>query len=136
MDIIAVRAGLAANADIVQGLRCYANLLDSINPPAFIVAEYEIEFDQTFARGLDVVLFTCAVRVARASERSGQNQLDGYFSGSGGGTLKQALEADKTLGGAAQTLRVERIHSYGQYEVGEEKYFGANIDIRVWGSGS
>lgn len=135
MDIKAVRAALAANAATITGLRTYPKILDVIDPPAFIVAEYEIDFDQTFARGLDVIVFTCAVRVGRASERNGQDQLDGYFSGSGGGALKQALESDKQLGGAASNLRVERIHSYGQYEIGEQQFYGANIDVRVWGAG-
>jgi hypothetical protein len=40
------------------------------------------------------------------SERNGQERLDGLLASSGSTSIKAAVEVDKTLGGAVQTLRV------------------------------
>jgi hypothetical protein len=44
--------------------------------------------------------------VGRMSEKDGQSRLDGLLSSSGSTSIKAAVEADKTLSGAVQTLRV------------------------------
>jgi hypothetical protein len=40
------------------------------------------------------------------SESAGQAKLDGYLASTGSTSVKAAIEADKTLSGAVQTLRV------------------------------
>lgn len=137
----AVRTGLAAAAATVAGLTTYPYVPDSVAEPCFYPGGYEIDFDQAFARGLDVVNFTCYVLVSRADDVTGQARLDGYLKGSGATSLKAALEAARgapgqlALSGAADDLHVTRVEGYGQYTIGDTVYYGAKLLVTVIGSG-
>jgi hypothetical protein len=132
-SLSAVRTALAGAADNITGLRASATVPDSINPPTFVVGEITQSFDQTMQRGLDEILITCRLYVSRADDKHGQDKLDAYLAGSGSSSIKATVEADRTLGGACSTLRLETQQGYGQYEVAGIPYFGAEFTIRVWG---
>jgi hypothetical protein len=65
-----------------------------------------MNYDFTLNRGFDSATCQVIVVVGRMSEKDGQARLDGLLSSSGSTSIKQAIEADVTLGGALQTLRV------------------------------
>jgi hypothetical protein len=83
---------------------------DSANIPtnnAFaVVGQLSLNYDYTLNRGFDFATCNIIVMVGRMSERSGQERLDGLLASSGSTSIKAAVEADKTLSGAVQTLRV------------------------------
>lgn len=144
MDVAAVRTGLANAAAVVtyvdpggitRTLRAVPYLADSIQPPTWVSGEVEIEYDLTFGRGLDVVLVKGRLYTGRGDDLSGQALLDGFLKGSGAGSVKAALEADKTLGGVCKQLHVERVSGYGLYQVAGIDYYGAKFDVKVWGNG-
>ena len=66
------------------------------------------------------------------AERSGQDKLDGLLTGTGSGSIKAAIESDKTLGGACSTLRVTQAIP-GQITVGSIEYLGYNYSIEIYG---
>lgn len=135
MDIQAVEQGLANAADTIAGLRCFPSLPDAIEPPAFGVAEVEIVYNRTFGStgGLSEVLFTCGVITSRGNTDAGRKALNGYLAETGAGSVKAALEADRTLAGVAKTLNVERARgAYRLYEFAGVQYLGAMYDVRVW----
>lgn len=132
-SLSAVRTGLAAAAAEIDGLRTSATVPDKIEPPTFVVGDVAQQFDQTMSRGLDEILVSARLYVSRADDRSGQNKLDAYLAGEGASSMKAAIEADPTLGGACDTLRLESQQGYGQYEIAGVAYFGAEFTIRVWG---
>ena len=136
MDIGAVRAGLAANASAISELTCYGYAPDSISEPAFHVAEVDIDFTGAFNRGLDELMVTCRVLVGRADDQASQALLDTYLSGVGPKSLKAALEADCTLGGACDDLMVLRVQGYRFYQYGTAQYVGAELIVKVVGDGS
>lgn len=136
MDISAVRQGLADAADAITGLTCTGYVPDAINEPAFMAGEVDIDFDTTFGRGVDTIRVACRVLVSRGDDKGGQSKLDGYLKGAGPTSLKAALQADRTLGGACHDLRVERVRGYRLYTVGEYAYFGAELTVLVIGSGT
>ncbi|UUV29139.1 hypothetical protein NQK81_30755 [Amycolatopsis roodepoortensis] len=136
MDIAAVKAAAAAAVDTIEGLRCFPFVPDAISPPAFFVAEVEVEYDTTFGRGMDTVYLTCRLLVSHATDRTGQEQLDGYLRGAGPLSVKQALEADPSLGGVCDAVRVQRVSGYGLYEHSNSHYYGAEWRVLIIGRGN
>lgn len=137
MDVTAVFQGLADAADTIDGLRCHAFMPDSISPPTFYVVELEIAFDATFQRGMDDFNpITCRLLTSRATDRTGQKQLEQFMKGTGPLSVKAAIEADRTLGGACDSLQVTGVRGMGQYEHGTETYYGADFLVRVIGRGN
>ncbi|HET6504615.1 MAG TPA: hypothetical protein VFG87_28030 [Amycolatopsis sp.] len=133
MDVKAIRQGLATAAGTITTLRCYRTLPGAINPPAFAPVELEMAYHNTFsnARGLTDVTFTCGVYVPDTDQ--GSDLLDGFMAETGAGSVAAALEADKTLGGVAKTLIVQKVRGVGRlYDVGDTQYLGGMIDVRVW----
>ncbi|HEV2778691.1 MAG TPA: hypothetical protein VGX25_04750 [Actinophytocola sp.] len=135
MDINAVFTGLANGADTIAGLNCFAYAPDAVPPPAFFPFDVDIDFDKAFARGMDALIVRCRLLVSHADDRSGQKALKEYLAGSGSKSIKQALEADRTLGGACHDIHVQRATGYGLYEHALNQFFGAEFTALVIGSG-
>lgn len=135
MDITALGDGVAAAAGAITGLRAFGYLPDAISPPTFFVAEVEVEYDATFGRGLDTVYLTCRLLVSHTSDRTGQKQVASYMKGAGPTSVKAAIEAERTLGGACQDLRVQRVSGYGLYEHNGTQYYGAEWRVMIIGEG-
>ncbi|MFD9706209.1 hypothetical protein [Lentzea sp. NPDC059081] len=136
MDVAAVFQGLADRADTIEGLRTHAYMPDLISPPTFYCVELEISYDLSFGRGRDDFNpVICRLLVSRANDRSGQKALQEYMKGSGPKSVKAAIEADKTLGGACESLQVMSVRGMGQYEHGTDTYYGADWLVRVIGRG-
>jgi hypothetical protein len=62
-------------------------------------------------------------------------QLRTVWTGSclGENSVKAAIEADRTLGGAADTCRVTSMRNYQQVSVGETVYLGVEFEVEVVG---
>jgi len=132
-SISELRTGLATNLATISGLRTAATVPDSINPPIAVVMPASITYDIAFARtGGDEYEFTVMVIVGRVDERTAQNRLDGYCSGSGASSIKTAIESDKTLGGKAFSLRVTNLRNYNQVTVGDVIYLAAEFTVQVY----
>jgi len=148
MQISAVRKAIAEAAravvlpDGVPKLTCSSYVPDAANAPHFFVAEWEQDFDKAMGRGLDEVVFTTRVLVARGDDESSQRILDSMLSGSGPASLKAAIEAARggpgefALGGLAHDLQVQRVQGYRWYEHAGATYVGAELMIKVIGEGA
>jgi len=105
-----VRTNLKTALQTITGMRVFDYVPDSTNVPtnnAFaIVGQLNMNYDYTLNRGFDSATCNIIVIVGRMSEKDGQARLDGLLASSGSTSIKAAVEADKTLGGAVQTLRV------------------------------
>lgn len=133
MDIEAIQQGMANAAGTIAGLRCFPALPGSINPPTFAPVEFELSYHGTFspARGLTEIMFTCGVYAPDSD--AGRKLLLPFIAEAGASSIPAALEADKTLGGVARTLIVQRVRgAYRLYEIGAVSYLGAMIDVKVW----
>ena len=128
-----LRAGIATNLATISGLRTSATVPDSINPPIAVVMPNTITYDISFARtGGDEYEFLVMVIVGRVDERTAQNRLDGYCSGTGASSVKAAIESDKTLGGTAFSLRVTSLRNYNQVTVGDVTYLSGEFVVQVY----
>jgi hypothetical protein len=105
-----VRTNLKTALQTITGMRVFDYVPDSTNIPtnnAFaIVGQLSMNYDFTMNRGFDSATCQIIVVVGRMSEKDGQSRLDGLLQSSGSTSIKAAVEVDKTLGGAVQTLRV------------------------------
>ena len=110
-----------------------------IDPPRFEVGEVEIGPDASFGgpgNRVQEVVFTTRIYTGRASDAGPAHRLLRHFLADvGPGSIKAALEADRTLGGVVDALLVGRRYGYGVYEVAGTDYYGARIEVRVWGRG-
>lgn len=127
-----VRDGLKKNLQEIDGLRVYDLVPDNPQPPSAIIGQLDLVFDLNNARGLDQANIDVLVIVQRFSERTGQDKLDKYLSGSGDYSIKAAIEADKTLDGSVDTLRVTSAQS-GVYQAADIEYLSYRYQVTVWG---
>jgi hypothetical protein len=125
MSIGAIRQGLA-DALAVAVPRVSPYFPDDITPPMGIVDTYRVDFDLAGARGSDDMTWDVMVVVKRTSERAAQEALDAYVP-----LVKAAIEADKSLGGACDSLQCQAMNGYAPLTVGETTYLAATFAVRV-----
>lgn len=126
-------AAIAAALDTVPGLRAVGWPADTVNVPAAVVALPEpVEFDLTAAHGSDRLTFPVYVMAGRASDRAAAELVAGYMDGAGASasSVKGALEADPTLGGAVESTRVVRAEP-DVITVGAIDYLSATFTVEV-----
>lgn len=145
MQVSAVRSALAAamrtNVVSTPTLTCYAYHPDSVTVPCAYVQPGDITFDKTMGRGTDELALTVTVLVSKTDDRSSQDLLDGYVSGSGPASVKAALESARgapgvaALDGACDDFHVVKVTAYQYYIHNETRYLGAQFTLRVLGPG-
>jgi hypothetical protein len=131
-NVNGVRDALKKNLQTITGLRVYDLIPDVIVPPCAVVGQLDFTFDIDNARGLDQASVDVYVIVQRISERTGQDALDNYLAGSGKGSIKTAIESDRSLGGLVDTLRVISAES-GTYNSGEQTFLSYRYNLTIWG---
>lgn len=128
-----IREQLAVNAATITGLRVHQTIPEQVAPPSFIVlGPNEIDFDKTMSRGTDRLVFDCLLIASRADARQAQRVLDAFLNTKGTGSIKVALESDKTLNGACEDLRVTRINDYGAIEIAGVTYLSARVEVEIY----
>ena len=128
-DIDAIRKGIATNMASVEGLRTSDYWRDNPRPPIAMVLPDTIDYDLNANRGADEMQFLVSVLVGRADDRAAQRTADQFIVGPN--SVKDAIESDRTLGGAANTCRVTRMRSYGQVSIGEVIYLELQFEVEV-----
>lgn len=132
MNIANIRAGLKTRLATISGLRCYETVPDQFSPPAAIVGmPTAIQFDFVFGRAADRLTYPVRLLVAKATDRSAQERLEQYLDGSGSLSVKTAIEADPSLGGAANVTRVLSAQGLGVYDMGGVSYLGCDLTVEV-----
>lgn len=131
-----VRANLKTALQTISGLRVLDSLPDSANIPTqgalAVVGMVDMTYDFTINRGFDSATCSVLVLVGRMSESAAQTRLDGYLQSSGSSSIKAAIEADKTLSGAVQTLRVTQAVS-GTITVANIDYLSYRYEVTLIG---
>ena len=131
-NINGVRDALKANLQTITNLRVYDLIPDIVTPPCAVVGQLDFTFDIDNARGLDQASVDVYVIVQRISERTGQDKLDLFLAGSGTGSIKTAIESDRSLGGLVDTLRVISAES-GTYTSGDQSFLSYRYNVTIWG---
>ena len=127
-----IRTGLANALGNVSGITVKAFVPDSIEPPTAIVGTMDrIEYDSTMARGSDTYVIRVFLYVSRVDAQDSQETLDSFVAPSGATSVKAKVEADRTLGGACDSVRVVEANNYGVYTINSIDYLGVEFTIEV-----
>jgi hypothetical protein len=132
VSIALIRAGLGKNLATIRGLRVAETIPDQVNPPIAVVSLTTVSYDGALQGGLTTYTFMVTVIVGRISERTAQRTLDAYIS-PGVGSIKTAIESERSLGGSAFDCRVEGLTSYGSVTIGDVNYLAADFTVTVYG---
>lgn len=131
MSIAQIRAGLGDNLATISGLRVSLDVPDNPSPPIAVISLNTVQYDGSFHRGLTTYNFIVTVIVGRVSEREAQRRLDTYIS-NGSGSIKLAIESDKTLNGSAYDVRVSEMTNIGAVSLGDITYLAADFAVQVF----
>jgi len=110
-----IRQGLAGNLAAIEGMQISEYMLWRPTPPTIQVFPEAVEYDQSMHGGLDEMHFTIQAFVGTVTDRGAQARLDTLLARNGASSIKTNIEADRTLGGVAQDVRVERATGYRVY---------------------
>lgn len=134
--ITGLRTALATNLDTITGLRTHATAPGQIASPAAVIHLEQVDYDSAMGRGLDEYTFSVRVYVSAANDRKSQDNLDAYLASSGAGSVKAAIESDRTLGGAACDVRVTAASGYALYQYAGSDYLAAEWSVTVYATGA
>ena len=113
--------------------RVFDHMVDTIEPPMFIVAMPAITFDLTYGRGRDRWALPVLLAVGKVSDRGSRDALAPFIAGSGPKSVKQALETGAPA--SFQTLQLQRI----EFDVntwGTVEYLVAAFTLDITGRGA
>ena len=132
-DIADIREALADSLRVIRGLQASPYLLANPTPPSAQVTRGPVVYDQAMQGGLHRPNFTVTCYVALMSDQGAQMLLDKYLAADGDFSIKQALEADRTLGGLVQDLHVTGASGEQPYarEQGGQ-VLGSDWTVEVW----
>jgi len=133
MSISALRTGLANNLATITGLRVVETLPDLVNPPMAMIGLDKITYNRQNNRSMSEYTFKVTVVLGRVSERTAQASLD-VLVAPGSGSVKYALESDRTLGGNAFEVFVAELGAYGAVSINGIDYLSAEFSVQVFAS--
>jgi hypothetical protein len=131
LNLNAVMDGIGVRLQTITGLRVKDYAADLGQPPAAIVGmPVEGEYDYTKRRGSDRVVLPVTILVGKVSDRAARDTLSDYIAGSGAKSVKAAIEGDRTLATAAQSLAV-RFPDIDIVTLNGIEYWGAVFSVEV-----
>lgn len=127
-----IRTGIGTRLATISGLRVSPTIPEQVNPPVAIVQPESVTYDLNARNGLTQYTMVVTVIVARADGRSAQNAVDQYVAPEGPKSVKAAIEADRTLAGKVNTLRVTQVSNYAMTDALEIPYLGIDFTVEVY----
>jgi len=131
MSISLLRAGLSKNLQTIKGLRVVETLPDLVNPPMAMIGLTKVNYNQQNQRSMAEYTFQVTVVLGRVSERTAQASLD-VLVAPGEGSVKYALESDRTLDGNAFEVFVPELSAYGAVSINGIDYLSAEFSVQVF----
>jgi hypothetical protein len=132
-SISELRAGLAANLSTLKGLRVVDTLPDVVNPPMAMIGLNKVVYNRQNNRAMSEYTFQVTVVVGRVSERTAQRALD-VLVAPGAGSIKYAVESDRSLGGMAFDVYVGELSAIGAVNINAIDYYSAEFSVQVFAS--
>ena len=130
-SISELRQGLATNLQTISGLRVVDTLPDLVNPPMAMIGLTKVNYNQQNQRSMAEYTFQVTVVVGRVSERTAQATLD-VLVAPNSGSVKYAIESDRTLGGNAYEVFVPELSAYGAVSINGIDYLSAEFSVQVF----
>lgn len=132
LDLNATMDALGVRLATIAGLRVYDYPPDVIAEPAGVIAYPEsVDYDLTYRGGADRALFPIHVLTGKVSDRASRDRIGAYVARTGTASVKTTLEADPTLGGVVDSLRVESA-TFSTMAVAGLEYLAATFNVEVY----
>lgn len=131
-ELSQIRDAMGTAIAAVPNLRVRPLIPSLVTPPMAIVQPQQIEYDLNAARGVNRYTFTVTVFVVKADDRVAQLRVDPFVSPTGPTSIKAALEADRTLGGVVDTLRVTNVSNYTSTDANDVLYLAVDFEVEVY----
>lgn len=124
-DLADIRAAIASALEGVDGIaQASAYMLSSPTPPCAHVFPAEVDYDEAMQGGHLNLVLTVQAFASLTSDIGAQKILDPWIITAGGsGLVKEALEADQSLGGKAYVTTVESCSGYQVYVQSDGRAF-------------
>lgn len=136
-SILQIMEGIEARLATISGLRVVEYVADQITPPQAVVGVPPISsYHTTMQRGRFTIDPTITVFTSASLDRVGQRALAEYANPTGEKSVIAAVEADQTLGGAAENVVVLSFEPLGLETVGVIGYYGGVFTLRVTARGN
>jgi hypothetical protein len=133
MAISDLRTALASNLKTIKGLRVVETLPDLVNPPMAMIAIDKVAYNKQNAKSMAEYTFKVMVVLGRVSERTAQQNMDVLLA-PGAGSIKYAIESDRTLSGFAFDVFVAETGAIGSVSVNAIDYYSAEFSVQVFAS--
>jgi len=133
MAISDLRTGLANNLATISGLRVVDTLPDVVNPPMAMIGIDKVAYNKQNNRSMAEYTFKVTVVLGRVSERTAQRAMDVLIA-PGSGSIKYAIESDRTLGGYAFDVFVPETSAIGAVSINALDYYSAEFSVQVFAS--
>jgi hypothetical protein len=134
MNLDDVMQALADRLDTITGLRVHAHPPDKITPPAAVVTYPDrVDYDQTYARGMDRLELPVVVLVGKVSARASRDDLARFVDGSGAASVKAVIESGTYT--AFDTVRVTEA-VFDIVSMAGVEYLSATFTCDITGSGA
>jgi len=133
MAISNLRTALATNLQTISGLRVVETLPDVVNPPMAMIGLDKVSYNKQNNRSMAEYTFKVTVVMGRVSERTAQKNMDLYVA-PGVGSIKYAIESDRTLGGYAFDVFVAETSAIGSISLNGVDLYSAEFSVQVFAS--
>jgi hypothetical protein len=132
-----IRTGLKAALDELGGFNVlkYQRSVPAVETIWFFPDE--TTYDAAGTRGLDEWVWTVQAFLSMTIDEAVQQRLDDLLDSSGATSIKAALEADPTLGGAVDDLRVVKAEGYQLFQIpgAQAEVIGSTWTVHLIASG-
>lgn len=132
-----IRRGLRAALGAIDGLAVYDDWPNNAQMPCAIPELVGVEHEQTLgastSHDLAIYRFEAVVAVSLAGGLpNAQEQMDEYMSGTGSKSVRAALAADRTLGGACHSLFFGPWNRPSDEEISGQTYYVQRLPVEAW----
>lgn len=122
--------GIRVRLQGIPNLRTPKRVPDTVDPDTAVVRYAGTLYDSSMSRGSDDQAYIVQVFTSKASDR-GQDALYEYCDGSGGRSVKAAMEVDPTLDGLVMDASVTEAREPGTASPGGVEMYSVEIVITV-----
>lgn len=126
-----IQDGLALALGAIPDLRVADHLPEQLNPPVAVIQVQSVTYHRAMRGGLSTWDYVVSVIAGRMGERSAQRTLDQWMSYDGPWSVREALEADQTLGGVASTVKVNDMLAVRPVSLGDAAYLSCEFNVSV-----
>ncbi len=136
-SVAAIAEGLKVRLATISGVRAYSYQPEQLNPPFAYPILNGVSYHQTMGMGSAVTQFDWSVYVVvgRWVDRVAMTNLDDFLSPTGAKSIRAALEADRTLGGACSDLVVSTSANISALEQDDAEYLQVSFSLTIYGEG-